>query len=176
MKKTNNILLLSSFALLLIATAFEVNYLDYSSPIRHSDFKKISLKNFKGLKRINENLYGSNGFAFICTEMKVEKIKGNYLAVALFHPSRSYVFNDKTVGDKALLMHELYHFHIMEYHTRKLNAAIMRNKQTDIAKLLEKHKNEEELMQRQYDQETYHSYFVGKQLYWQIKIDSLLNT
>jgi hypothetical protein len=153
-----------------------VNFLRYSNPIEYSHYNEITLKDFKGLKRIGENLDGSNGFAYITTEIKVYSDNDKYKVMALFHPSRSYVFNENTIGDKSLLTHELYHFQITEYIVRQLRKKFSEVNQIDANNLLEEYKAKEDSLQLQYDTETYHSYLIGKQLAWQIKIDSLLNT
>lgn len=153
-----------------IAISFDINYLDYSKPVPHSNYKEISLKDFNGFKRINQNLQGGNSFAFISTEIKVidNDVK------AFFHPSRSYIYNENTIGDKALLMHELYHFHITEYIVRKIRQELAQNKGQDIHNLVEKYKQEEQQLQFDYDKQTDHSYYLGRQFKWQEKVDSLL--
>ena len=167
-----------SVLMIAVSAVFEVNYLDYAKPIEHSDYGKISLKDFKGFKRINQNLHGGNEFAYIVTEIKACDNEYPYNVKAVFHPSRSYVFNENTIGDKNLLTHEMYHFHITEYIARKLRREIIKseNEGIDIGALLQKYRDEENLIQKEYDKETYHSYFSGKQIEWQEKIDSLLNT
>lgn len=174
----NRVLIIISVALIAISAIFEVNYLDYAKPIEHSAHNKISLKDFRGFKRINQNLHGGNEFAYIVTEIKSCDNEYPFDVKAVFHPSRSYVFNENTIGDKNLLAHEMYHFHITEYIARKLRREIIKNKNEDIDidALLQKYREEENLLQKQYDKETYHSYFSGKQIEWQQKIDSLLNT
>ena len=174
----NRILLTISVLLIAVSAVFDVNYFNYSKPIEHSAHNTISLKDFRGIKRINESLHGGNKFAYIVTEIKSFDSDYPFDIKAVFHPSRSYVYNENTIGDKNLLTHEMYHFHITEYIARKLRKEISKRNPEDIDlnALLEKYKNEENLLQREYDKETYHSYFSGKQIEWQQKVDSLLNT
>jgi len=174
----NKALILISALLLAISAAFEINYLDYQKPIEHRKYSEISLKNFKGIKRIDESLHGGSEFAYIVTEIKSFDSAYPFGIKAIFHPSRSYVYNENTIGDKNLLTHEMYHFHITEYIARKLRREISENKHKniDLDELLKKYRNEENLLQQQYDKETYHSYFSGKQIEWQHKVDSLLYT
>ncbi|WP_294737104.1 hypothetical protein [uncultured Flavobacterium sp.] len=133
------------------------------------------------MNRINNTLDGSNEFAFINTEIKF--IGDDYPYVkTFFHPSRSYVYDDNKnlIGNRKLLTHELYHFHITEYIARKMRKEITKIKnnkeEVNISKLMEFYKEEENKMQKRYDEETYHSYYIGEQLKWQKNIDSLLNT
>lgn len=173
----NKLLLIVSVILLALCIAFDVNYINYSMPIEYKDYKKITLHDFKGFSRINETLDGQSEFAFIVTEIRTEKRGHKYDVKTLFHPSRSYVFKTNIIGEENLLTHELYHFHITEYIARKLRKEITDKKNNVcINQLLQKYKAEEDIMQRQYDEATYHSYYVGEQLKWQHKIDSLLYT
>jgi hypothetical protein len=174
----NKILLGLSTLIIAISIAFEVNFLDYSPPIEHKNISIITLSDFKGFKRLNQTLHGNSEFAFIETEIKIIGNRYPYV-IAYFHPSRSYTYKTNMIGDKNLLTHELYHFHITEYIARKMRQDIsMRNDidAKDLTELLKVYKAKENTMQQEYDVDTYHSYFSGKQISWQTKIDSLLLT
>lgn len=174
----NKLLIGISLLLIAVSIAFDVNYFNYSKPIAHSQNKDITLSDFKGLKKIGQNLDGGNEFAFIETEIKKIKTDSGYTVKALFHPSRSYVYKTNIIGGEKLLKHEVYHFHITEYIARKLRKELAehKNNNINIDSLIKEFKLVENQMQMEYDKETYHSYYVGKQLFWQKKTDSLLNT
>jgi len=174
-KMLNKILIILAIAFLAVSVAFDVNYIDYQPPVEHKESATITLKDFKGLKRLGQSLDGANEFAFIETGI-VSTGKTYPYVKAVFYPLRSYVYNSNTIGDKNLLAHELYHFHITEYIARKIRKEISGNKNADADALLHDYRAEENNLQQQYDTETYHSYYMGKQLAWQHTIDSLLTT
>ena len=165
--------------LILKASLYDINWLRYNSPIEYKDYKEISLKDFKGLNRSYNSLDGMQDFAFIVTEIKTFKKDNKLHVVSLFHPSRSYTFKNEFELDNKLLNHELYHFHITEYCSRLLRKEIISDKYFDENKLNLLEKNifiTEDSIQQLYDNESYHGYVLNKQLYWQNKVDSLLNS
>ena len=98
--------------------------------------------------------------------------------MAYFHPSRSFVYNKKSLS-KDLLTHELYHFKITEVFARKTRKEIIENKISSFEKrkeILNINLIEEQRFQELYDYETYHSYIYSKQREYEKKIDSLLLT
>jgi len=175
----NLMVFVGSSLLLFYASLWDVNWLDYESPIKHEKYKDITLKNFRGLNRTNNTIDGMKEFAFIVTEMKVLKKENKYHIVSLFHPSRSYTFSTEFETDDKLLSHEIYHFHITEYCSRLFRKELESVQRIDESKIqrLQKHYSEvEDAMQLLYDHETYHGYVLGKQLSWQKEVDSLLNS
>lgn len=176
----NRAIIISFFSIILlsITALFEVNYLDYEAPIPYSDWQKITFHDFKGIKKPFKTLLGAKEFAYIKTSMEINFLPGKRISVTTyFHPSRSYVFN-KYIRDNDLLKHELYHFHIAEYCSRLLRKEISEQRGTlssfVISELLKKYTQEENAMQIQYDDETFHSYVLEKQKDWENDIDSKL--
>lgn len=173
----NKVLTSIAIVALFVSVAFEVNFINYSTPVEHKDVSVIKLKDFKGFKRLNQTLYGNSEFAFIETEIKIIGSKYPYVK-SYFHPARSYTYKANIVGDVNLLTHELYHFHITEYIARQMRQEISQRgySHVDLREMLKRYKAEEDKIQQRYDTETYHSYFSGSQIAWQKKIDSLLLT
>jgi hypothetical protein len=177
--RINMVVFISGFLMLSGAVLFDINYLRYKSPVPHSNYKEISLKDFRGLKRPNQTLDGDKEFAFIVTAIKVEKVEKGLDISAYFHPARSYVF-DNNIEDDHLLKHELYHFHIAEYCARLLRKQIAGSKtiltDDEIETMTDQIKVKEDSMQFKYDDESYHSYVMAKQLNWEKRIDSGLTS
>ena len=173
----NFILISVSIALLLFAALFEVNYINYESPIEFAQWQKISFDDFRAFKKPGAELEGNDDFAYInCgREISFENENDSTLKiVSLFYPTRSYVYNEG-VCDPALLRHELYHFKITEYFSRCLREDIMFQDITidHIDRRNNKYIDDENKMQAQYDKETDHSAIEDQQLKWQKYIDSL---
>jgi hypothetical protein len=177
--RINLVIFLSGCLMLAAATLFDVNYLSYKSPMPYSKWREITLADFKGLKRPDQTLDGQSDFAFIVSDVKVKRSDGIIAVTSYFHPARSYVFNDK-LQNNDLLIHELYHFHITEYCARLLRKSIILSGKPISDKTLESMKNKikhyADSLQYEYDDQTYHSYVVGKQKNWERVIDSCLNS
>lgn len=159
------------------ASLWDVNWLDYQSPIEYKDYKSISMENFKGLNRSGRTMDGVKEFASIVTEIKTFKKGSKYHVVSLFHPSRSYTFKKEFELDDKLLNHELYHFHITEYCSRLLRKKIKSAnsfENRELSDLKQEIVNIEDSFQESYDDDTYHGYVLNKQLLWQKRVDSLL--
>ena len=110
--------------LLSIAILFDVNYLNYGSPMSYSQWQKINFYDFRALKKPGMTLNGVAEFAYIKTNRKIHYYNnGNIEITTYFHPARSYVFASD-IRNPDLLNHELYHFHISEYCTRLLRKKI----------------------------------------------------
>jgi len=178
-KIIDKILIITSIIAILVTSAWDFNYLQYSKPISHKDWNSITLHDFKGLKMPKDNLHGETKFAFVSTSIKIKKCKNEITIESFFHPCRSYVYN-RRLFSKGLLTHEMYHFHITEYCTRLMKKEIDDYNEHEINYNLSKVKKHfivyEQSLQSKYDDETYHSYVHGKQLEWQKKIDSLLTS
>lgn len=163
-----------------VAALYEVNFINYSSPIPYSQINSITFTDFKGLKKPSQTLNGIQEFAFIKTSRKISFNSDNTVtATTYFHPSRSYVFNQH-LRNPDLLSHELYHFHIAEYITRLLrkeiseyNGNLTSNK---VESLRKKYSYIENEMQFNYDDQTDHSYAFKEQRQWQSIIDSNLKS
>lgn len=173
----DRILVLISVFGILVSFLFDFNYLQYKAPIPHKEWKTISLTDFRGLKKPGMTLNGSSSFAFVSTSIHAKQHHQAIEIQALFHPARSYVFNRELFSER-LLKHELYHFHITEYCARLLRKKVKEMANKGQAIQLDEIKKQilrnERKLQRQYDDETYHSYVHGKQIEWQHKIDSIL--
>ena len=167
------------FTCLAASTLFHINIIEYHRPIQHADVATITLQDFIGFKRPNQTLDGSNEFAFIVTSIEYEMDDHQVEIKAIFHPSRSYVFNERLV-DKFLLEHELYHFHITELHARLIRSQLAALNQmptvNQVERIVNTQRTSEYIMQKEYDNDTYHSYVLKKQKAWQGKIDSLLSS
>lgn len=176
-KVTDRIIVFLSVTAILISILFDFNYLQYKAPIAHKDWGAISLSDFRGFKRPYMTLYGESKFAFVSTSIDTKESR-NYIKIeTLFHPARSYVFNRDLFSER-LLKHEIYHFHITEYYARLLRKEVKEKvEKGQTIKLDEMKKrivSQEQKLQLQYDDETYHSYVHGKQINWQNRIDSIL--
>ncbi len=175
--KLNVFIFLISIVLLGVAIVYEVNFFNYEYPIPYSEREFIDWSKFKGLNKPHKTLNGSREYAFISTEMDLEITDNAIIIETLFHPSRSYVFN-QAIADNNLLTHELYHLHITELWSRKLRKKIsqMEDKfnQNLIIEEVRNHKKGERNMQLNYDEKTYHSYLLQVQRSWQNTIDSQL--
>jgi hypothetical protein len=132
--------------------------------------QELTWKDFKGpvLSKDFNGTYG--GFSFY------QNIDGKWYAFAYFNKNRSW---HNTESDKQLI-HEKYHFNIVEIHARKLRKAIIENKWTmdsvqQINYLVKSLLAESASMQNLYDEETDHSKNRAKQKAWEAKIDQQLN-
>ncbi len=176
--KFNLILLACSLLLLSTAIIFEINYLNYGSPVSYSRWKTITFYDFKGFKKPSETFYGNKEFAFIRTNREGHFINDTTIElISYFHPSRSYVF-EQHMRNPGLLTHELYHFHITEYCTRLLRKEILDHNRpvsrSKLDELCKKYEAVERDMQIMYDDESYHSYVLKEQIRWEHYIDNAL--
>lgn len=152
------------------------NYLDYEKPIPYSEYDRINFQNFRGLELFKKEFQGSKYFAYVVTSIEVNN-KNNSVE-AYFHPSRSFVYNNKSASSD-LLTHELYHFKITEIFARKTRKEIIEKKISSFderKEILNQNLIEEQNFQELYDYETYHSYVYSKQREFEKRIDSLLLT
>lgn len=178
-KKVNTTTWILGATFLLASILFHINIIRYHAPVEYSKINFITLKDFVGLKPPAQTLEGSKEFAFITTSLTYNR-HGNAVEIkALFHPSRSYVFNENVFSND-LLKHELYHFRITELYARKTRQKLSTYQEMptsdEISYILAGSRTEEREMQSRYDYETYHSYVLKKQHEWQITIDSLLSS
>lgn len=176
--KVNAALLILGSTMLVVSVLFHINILRYSSPIPFTEIDRISLKDFKGYRKPNQTLDGQREFAFITTTINWEKTDKGVEVQAVFHPARSYVYNDKIV-DRFLLKHELYHFRITEIFARKCRQELS---QIDVvpsddalSELIAFNEESKTEMQLRYDEESYHGYLMKEQKRWEKNVDSLLN-
>ena len=169
-----------AFVLLFIATLFDVNYMHYKRPVPYSKWQEISFYDFKGLKKPGNSLFGVNEFAYIKTSREINYLHNDSLEIlTYFHPSRSYVYA-QDIRSPDLLRHELYHLHISEYCTRRLRKELMTSgikiTRSRLADLDKKYYELENELQRQYDEDSYHSYVLQEQKKWERKVDSMLQS
>jgi hypothetical protein len=168
----------ASIILMLVAVLFDVNYINYEKPIPYSQWQRINFYDFKALKKPKMMIDGEAKFAFIKTNREIEYLNnGDVEITTYFHPSRSYVF-EQEIRNPDLLTHELYHFHIAEFFSRLLRKEIFLKSENItkgmINELNRNYYNLEDLMQNEYDQNTYHSYILQQQKNWEARVDSLL--
>jgi hypothetical protein len=177
-KKINISILLVGCICLGAATLFEINLLRYRSPMVFSDIDSITLRDFTGFCPPTYTLDGDSEFAFITTSIEFCISDSQVEVNALFHPSRSYVFNEN-IPDRLLLTHELYHFRITELAARNVRKELSMLKKTptksEIQQIINDQQIQEHEMQAQYDDESYHGYILKNQKGWQTKVDSLLS-
>ena len=167
-------LIILVLAIIGIGVLSHTNYLDYEKPIPYSQYDRISFKNFRGLELFKKKFLNSKYFAYVVTSIDLEEDTNS--VVAYFHPSRSFVYNKKSLS-KDLLTHELYHFKITEVFARKTRKEIIENKISSFderEEILNQNLIEEQKFQELYDYETYHSYVFSKQREFEKRIDSLL--
>jgi hypothetical protein len=178
-KFVDRIIIFFSIIGIFVTLLWDFNYLRYKPPIEHKDWKSITLNDFRGLKRPLETLDGESKFAFVSTNVRVIKRKDKIEIKTYFYPCRSYVYNRKLYAN-GLLTHEIYHFHIAEYCARLIRKSVQDRIDNYESMNLSEIKNNililENELQYQYDDETYHSYVLGKQIEWQDKIDSSLKS
>ncbi|NER15053.1 hypothetical protein GWK08_16480 [Leptobacterium flavescens] len=181
LKKFKKFLKYSFLILLPLAIAFmiliRVNFLNYESPITYDRVDQITFKNFRGLEFFKKSLYGNKRFAYVVTTIKSEIYDDSVSIQALFHPSRSFVY-DTHSNNKQLLDHEIYHFKITELYARKLKYRISNLKHSsknEIRELISSTWLEERKFQEKYDYDTFHSYVFSEQKKYQKTVDSLLN-
>lgn len=165
-------------AMMLVAALFEVNYLNYASPISWSEKGKITFADFRGIKRPGYDPFRGHGLATVHSDIQLQVLSQEEVeVVARFHPSRSFASNRKWF-DPYLLEHEMLHFQITEYHARLLRERISRQGSPLYPAWLHTQKEliliREKDMQRRYDRETDHSTRTGPQKTWQERMDSLL--
>jgi|WetSurMetagenome_2_1015567.scaffolds.fasta_scaffold00097_19 hypothetical protein len=166
-----------SLVTIFIALLSDFNFLQYEAPIPHSSWSTITFADFKALKKPEDKLNGRTEIGTISTWIKVKKHKNSIDITAYFYPSRSYVYY-KRLFSNVLLKHEMYHFHITEYHARLLRKEISylpdSLKLKNLNKIRRRILDADNYMQYLYDKESAHSNEVAKQIEWQNKIDSLL--
>jgi len=165
-------------ALLILAacTVFEVNYLDYSSPIPFSKINEITFKDFNGYAKPGSTLDGMSEFAYVSVNREIEYPSDSTVEItSYFHPSRSYVYNQQ-IRSPELLKHELYHFRITEYCSRLLRAEVNsvdgKLSRQQIKLMNKRYTALENELQRRYDHDTYHSYVLSEQKKWEARIDT----
>ncbi len=169
-------LLLFALATIVVLTLNKVNYLNYESPIPFSQIDSISFENFRGLEFFKRELYGNEEYAYIVTSIDLNHKEDYVIIEALFHPSRSYVYNSH-IHDEYLLAHELTHFKITELFARKARKKVkeenIRNKK-EMSIILSENWTQERAYQKRYDYDTFHSYVMKEQKKYEKDVDSLL--
>lgn len=180
LKKFFKFLKISAFILIVavvgVLTLNHTNYLNYKRPMKFNQYDQITFDDFRGLSLFRKDLYGNSKFAFINTSIESTINENEVCIEALFHPSRSYVYNKKTFSEE-LLTHEKYHFKITELFVRKAKEEISKLSKKDkklIQYCIQKAKKEAQNYQKAYDYDTFHSYVHKEQKRYQQEIDSLL--
>jgi hypothetical protein len=176
--KINAAVLILGFTMLIVSILLHVNILRYSRPIPFSEIDTITLYDFKGYRKPDETVGGQKEVAFIVTSIEWEKTDNGVELQAVFHPARSYVYNER-IADRFLIKHELYHFRITEVFARKCRQALSQREQVPsdetIDELLTINGRLEDDMQHRYDDDSYHGYIMTQQVRWEESVDSLLN-
>ena len=176
-KVLRNMIIVITILFIGFVTLTKINFLDYESPKKFNEIDKITFANFRGLEFFQNTLYGNEHFAYVKTTMDYEFENDSIRIESFFHPSSSYVYNQNAFS-KDLLTHEMYHFKITELYTRKAKKEIKELQKTSknkIKEIIGKIEIEEREYQYKYDDETFHSYVLGKQKKYEKTIDSLLN-
>jgi hypothetical protein len=168
---------LSLFLVILVFfTLTRVNFLDYHKPISFDKINQITFADFRGLEFFQKSLYGNEHFAYVKTTIDYGFEKDSIRIESLFHPSSSYVYNKK-VFSKDLLRHEMYHFRITELYVRIVKNKISKLKNHNkekIKNLIYETMFEENNFQKEYDNNTFHSYVLSEQKKYEMEVDSLL--
>lgn len=158
------------------AVLTQVNYFNYEKPITFDKYEQITFENFRGLEFFKKSLYGNERFAYVVTTIEIKVDDHSVTVKSLFHPSRSFVYNNKTYS-KELLKHEKYHIKITELFTRKGKERLSNLNSFDKGKIdviLNNMREEERAYQKEYDYNTFHSYVLSEQTRYEKEIDSLL--
>lgn len=175
-KIRRNLVVIFLLAIVFFVALIRINFLDYEKPIPYARIKQISFENFRGLEFFQKSLYGNKSFAYVYTSIDY-KFEGDSVYVqSFFHPSRSYVYNNK-VYSKELLVHEMYHFKITELYSRLAKQRISECKhptEEAIENIISLVKKEENDFQIRYDDDTFHSYVLFQQKKYEKEVDSLL--
>jgi len=181
LKKLYSVLKITTILFVIVLSFFlslsHTNFLNYEGRLEYNKIDQITFKNFRGLNLFKETFYGKKEFAYIVTKIDYEFDGDNVSIQSYFYPSRSFVYNRKTLNPQ-LLTHELYHFKITELYARKAKRRMVENKvntQSEIRKIINQIRLEERLFQKEYDFETFHSYVYSEQKKYENNIDSLLN-
>ncbi|WP_411031927.1 hypothetical protein [Spongiimicrobium sp. 3-5] len=181
LKKFKRILKYSFLTLIPLVVTFailtRINFLNYESPITYDRVDQITFENFRGLEFFKKSLYGNERFAYVVTTIETEIDDDSVSVKALFHPSRSFVYNSHS-NSKELLSHEIYHFKITELFARKAKKKIVDLKSSsknEVSKIISSSWRQERKFQSKYDYDTFHSYVFSEQKKYERDIDSLLN-
>jgi hypothetical protein len=170
----DKIIVLCGIVIFVVTSLWDINFLNYKSPVEYKNIENIYYDDFTGLNSRTSQFSESDKFAYIYTDIKIKKTSIGFRVTSYFHPARSYVYNRNLQYDD-LLTHELYHFHITEYVARMIRKEILtKGVSANSKKIYKKYMTTWNELQGQYDKETNHSYILGKQLDWQNKIDSCL--
>lgn len=159
------------------AVLSHTNYLDYEAPITYDKIDEITFENFRGIELFKKSLYGSKEFAYVVTSIDVECNQNKVTVRSLFHPSRSFVYNQHS-SSQELLTHEKYHIKITELFARKMRkemSQMARFSEEKVRKIVANFNDQERAFQSKYDYDTFHSYVYGEQKKYERKIDSLLS-
>lgn len=159
------------------AVLSHTNYLNYEKPITFDNYEKITFENFRGLELFKKSLYGNKRFAYVVTTIDSDINENSISIRSLFHPSRSFVYNQNT-NSKELLSHEKYHIKITELYTRKAKEKISKlnsYSKVKIEEILKEVRKNEQAFQEEYDYNTFHSYVLSEQKRYEKDVDSLLN-
>ena len=170
--RINVVVFVLGLLLTAVAVMYDVNFIRYKAPMEYKDWKQITWSDFRAIKRPHQTLQGVSTFAFITSEIDISESKDQVVVTTLFHPARSYTYNDQSAGQE-LLQHELYHLHITEYVSRQIRKQFSDPGSRGVD-FINVYLQREDAMQAQYDDETSHGYLLGKQKNWQKKIDSCL--
>lgn len=172
--KSDHVYIILTIVIIFLNVLFEINFLQYESPLEYKEWKTIDYDDFKALKKPGQSVERNGRFAFITTSIEIKKINDERLVVkTLFHPSRSYAYKSN-IKSKSLLKHEIYHLHITELHARLIRREILNKGYQSLDKIKARFLAQERKMQREYDYETNHSYVLKKQIEWEDRIDRKL--
>lgn len=134
--------------------------------------EKIQWQDFKKVDSIN------GGFeATIKTHIGSLTNKAYNYTSAIASAEMDYKNSNYVEQSDKLLQHELYHFKITEYMTRKLKIELDNNHFSNeliTNRIVKKYKDSLSILQETYDKETNHSVNKRNQKYWEVKIDNWL--
>ena len=153
------------------------NFLNYEKPLTYDKFDDITFENFRGLEFFKKSLYGSERFAYVVVTIDAEIDENSVVVQALFHPSRSFVYNAHSNSEE-LLTHEKYHFKITELFARRARQKVSKLSSFSsdkIKTIVDQARKEERSFQKKYDFDTFHSYVYSEQKKYQKEVDSLVS-
>jgi hypothetical protein len=138
--------------------------------IRWEENKTLQWEDFAG-KIDDSSKYDAECYAEVCYDYTFYGVDDFEFSVyANFNKNTSWSKKDKQLPE--LLKHEQFHFNIAQFFAMKLkqefeNFVYTENYEEEILQLFNQKKNEYELIQRQYDEDTNHSLNKEKQKEWE---------
>lgn len=165
--------LVVSFMSLTILVLIPLLKNNFNAPANLIKWRQLTWDDFKGIVRPFTGWYAAIGSTIY---VEYDSLANAYVAYAVMSDRKSWTKADSTDGSYEL-NHEQYHFNISEVHARKMNWFLQNNpgkNEVEYGKKLRELREELDIMQDVYDDETDHSLNRDIQKRWEYKIDSML--